>query len=214
MSWPQSVRVLEVFRGDSRNVGEYPIEAFTPDVFGVPPRTAEKMQPKDIGVQVVRSHETISPDFVFPNYEDYGYGIFLLDDKSRDYVLKNIQNEKDDFLRSMMWGSLWDSVRESELDPKEYVELVLRVQSAGFSSLKVGEGRDKSRTLSTDEDETTTASLLNRVSTAMTYYLSDKQRDGIAPRLEAMLIDKMRTAPTLGQRITYYRALLNVASTE
>jgi aminopeptidase N len=43
------------------------------------------------------------PVLVFPNYQDYGYGIFLLDAKSRDYVLKNIQNEKDDFLRSMMW---------------------------------------------------------------------------------------------------------------
>ena len=31
--------------------------------------------------------------FIFPNYGDYGYGIFLLDDKSREYVLKNIQNE-------------------------------------------------------------------------------------------------------------------------
>ncbi|MBK7933193.1 MAG: hypothetical protein IPK01_06760 [Acidobacteria bacterium] len=62
----------------------------------------------------------------FPNFQDYGYGIFLLDNKSRDYVLKNIQNEKDDFLRTMMWGSLWDSVREAELDPKDYVELVIK----------------------------------------------------------------------------------------
>jgi aminopeptidase N len=73
------------------------------------------------------------PIFIFPNYGDYGYGIFLLDDKSRDYVLKNIQNEKDDFLRSMMWGSLWDSVREAELDPRDYVELVIRVLSSNFS---------------------------------------------------------------------------------
>ncbi len=43
------------------------------------------------------------PILIFPNYQDYGYGIFLLDDKSREYVLKNIQNEKDPFLRSMMW---------------------------------------------------------------------------------------------------------------
>ena len=64
--------------------------------------------------------------FGFPNYGDYGYGIFLLDDRSRDYVLKNIQNEKDDFLRSMLWGSLWDSVREAELDPREYVELAIK----------------------------------------------------------------------------------------
>ena len=54
--------------------------------------------------------------FIFPNYQDYGYGIFLLDEKSRAYVLANIQNEKDDFLRTMMWGALWDSVRETELE--------------------------------------------------------------------------------------------------
>jgi aminopeptidase N len=93
------------------------------------------------------------PKFIFPNYQDHGYGIFLLDDKSRDYVLKNIQNEKDDFLRSMMWGSLWDSVREGELDPKEYVELV--VKNIGVES-----------------DESTIATLLNRVSVAMNYYMS------------------------------------------
>ncbi|MCW5962033.1 MAG: hypothetical protein KIS76_17860 [Pyrinomonadaceae bacterium] len=66
-----------------------------------------------------------NPLYVFPNYQDYGYGIFLLDEKSRAYVLENIQNEKDAFLRSMMWGSLWDSVRFYELAPEEYVKLVI-----------------------------------------------------------------------------------------
>ena len=158
------------------------------------------------------------PNLVFPNYQDYGYGIFLLDEKSRDYVLKNIQNEKDDFLRSMMWGSLWDSVREAELDPRQYVELAIK-------------------DLPTERDETITASVLNRVSTAMTYYLSEPPASAggqklsvrstnwpaayaagsdksLQSRLESMLIDRMRTAPTLGQRLTYYRALLNIASTE
>ena len=36
----------------------------------------------------------------------------------------------------------------------------------------------------------------------------------LATRLEALLIDKIKTAPTLGQRITFYRAFLNVASSE
>jgi len=135
-----------------------------------------------------------NPDVIFPNYQDYGYGIFLLDDKSRDYVLKNIQDEKDDFLRTMMWGSLWDSVREAELDPKEYVELVIK-------------------NIIVETDESTIQTLLGRVSTAMTYYLRDEQRDEIAPRLEAVLIDKMLKAPTPGQRITFYRSFLNVAST-
>ena len=133
--------------------------------------------------------------FIFPNYQDYGYGIFLLDEKSRAYVLANIQTEKDDFLRTMMWGALWDSVREGELNPKDYVELVIK-------------------NINVESDESTIQTLLSRVSTAMNYYLPDKQRDELAPKIEAILIDKMQNAPTLGTRITYYRAFLNIASSD
>jgi|GEM_PF-195324 len=163
--------------------------------------------------------------FVYiPNYQDYGYGIFLLDDKSRDYVLKNIQNEKDDFLRTMMWGCLWDSVREGELDPKEYVELVVK-------NLKL------------EPDESTIQTLLGRVSTAMRYYIDAKgeppasaggqgrnddrrtQNKSTRPpanaggspleiRVENLLIDRMQNASTPGQKITYYRSFLNIASSE
>ena len=145
--------------------------------------------------------------FIFPNYQDYAYGIFLLDDKSRNYVLKNIHNETDLFLRSMMWGALWDSVREGELDPKEYVELVLRVQSKSNAFTRDAPAPSDAKITpegaTPTDDETTTASLLNRVSTAMTYYVSDKDREAIGPRLETLLTEKMRTAPTLGQRLTY-----------
>ncbi len=164
------------------------------------------------------------PDLVFPNYQDYGYGIFLLDEKSRGYVLKNIQNETNPFLRAMMWGSLWDSVREGELDPREYVELVIG-KSDGFSRLSETSSRPsatqtpKGVTLTRGaalavEDESTIAMLLSRTATAMNYYLSDAQRTELGPRVEEMLIERMRNAPGLGQRITYYRAFLNMASSE
>ncbi len=130
---------------------------------------------------------------IFPNYQDYGYGIFLLDEKSRDYVLKNIQTEKDDFLRSMMWGTLWDSVREAELDPKQYVELAIK-------------------NISVEEDESTINAILARVSAAMNYYLPDTQRDALGARLENVLTERIANAKTPGQRITFYRAYLNLSS--
>ena len=145
--------------------------------------------------KTVKVENRKSPNFVFPNYQDYGYGIFLLDERSRAYVLENIQREKDDFLRTMMWGALWDSVRETELNPKDYVELVIK-------------------NLGVESDESTIQTLLGRVSTAMNYYLSDAQSKELAPQIENLLIDKMQNAPTLGQRITFYRAFLNVASSE
>ena len=165
----------------------------------------------------------------FPNYQDYGYGIFLLDDKSRDYVLKNIQNEKDDFLRSMMWGSLWDSVREAELDPKDYVELVIKVLSSNFSLPTAGKKPAKAGTQNAgtqnmgETDETTIATLLSRVSTAMNLLtrVSAIERGEMSPplrgsdlqtRLEELLLDKLQHAATPGQRITYYRAYVGIAS--
>src|SRR5204863_271306 len=161
----------------------------------------------------------IHPQLIFPNYQDYGYGIVLLDYKSRDYVLKNIQNEKDPFLRSMMWGALWDSLREGELDPREYVELAIK-------------------NLPTEQDESMVASILGRTGTAMNYYLPEERVSsphvskgsgndsitqtsrepsltvGLRTRVENMLIERMQNAETLGQRITFYRAFLNIASSE
>ncbi len=159
-------------------------------------------------------------DVVFPNYQDYGYGIFLLDAKSRAYVVQNIQTEKDDFLRAMMWGSLWDSVREGELAPQEYVTLVIK-------------------NLSVETDESTIQTLLGRTATALNYYidlgfgnadfgLKDNQTANpksqirnpksngadLSRRLENLLIEKMQNAQTAGQKITFYRAFLNVASSE
>ena len=133
--------------------------------------------------------------YVFPNYQDYGYGIFLLDERSRNYILANIQNEKDDFLRAMMWGALWDSVREAELNPRDYVELAIKNVGA-------------------ETDELTANIVLNRVATAMNYYLTDKQQTELAPRLEQVLLARMRTAETLGQRVVFYRAFLNLVTTD
>jgi aminopeptidase N len=103
------------------------------------------------------------------------------------------------------------------LDPKAYVELVVRnltVQSASFSLSRAGERRAKARTLNAETDESTIQTLLARVSTAMNYYLSDAQRTAVAPLLEDALIDRLQHAETAGQRITFYRAFVANASTE
>ncbi len=137
-----------------------------------------------------------TPAFIFPNFRDYGYGIFLLDSKSRHYVLKNIQLEKDDFLRAMMWGALWDSVRENELDPAEYVELVVK-------------------NIAIESDETTIQSLLGRVGTAMNYYIDDvpgSKIQNLRTKIETVILERLANAKTMGQRITFYRSFLSLGS--
>jgi aminopeptidase N len=215
-AWPMSLQTLTRRKGqkdqvlDDAFITDAGSAAFFSNALGSLPRVEQKDAPL--------------PLLVFPNYQDHGYGIFLLDPKSRDYVLKNIQNEKDDFLRTMMWGSLWDSVREGELDPREYVELVVK-------NLKV------------ETDESTIQTLLGRVSTAMRYYIeaavegeppalaggpranpqgrmrtkkppANAGGSALNTRLENLLIDRMQNASTPGQKITYYRSFLTVAASE
>ncbi len=139
-----------------------------------------------------------TPLMIFPNLEDFGYGIFLLDDRSRAYVLKNIQSEKDDFLRAMMWGALWDSVREGDLDPRDYVNLV-------------------AKNIAVETDESTIQTLFGRVGTALNYYISDNPTSqlkiqDLRSKIETVLLDRLAKATTMGQRITYYRAFLNLGS--
>jgi aminopeptidase N len=134
------------------------------------------------------------PRLIFANYEDYGYGRFLLDSVSRYYVLEHLGDEKDGFLRALWWGSLWDSVREADFAPAEYLKLVI-----------ANVGRET--------DEVTVQSILGRGLTAFNYYMPDAAREAAATEFEKLLFDRMMHADTPGLRITYFRAFVSAAST-
>lgn len=135
------------------------------------------------------------PRMVFPNFEDYGYGRFLLDPVSRGYVVDHLDDESDDFLRSLWWGSLWDSVREADFDPAEYLKLVIANAPA-------------------ERDEITVQSIVGRGLTAFNNYLPESRRTEVAPAFEAMLFDRMKNASSPGLRITYFRAFMSAATTD
>ncbi|HEX8140572.1 MAG TPA: M1 family aminopeptidase [Pyrinomonadaceae bacterium] len=173
-SWPMRVRLLLAYREGA------------PKVMTVMMKGAgETPVPEAVGQPV--------PDYVFANYEDYGYGLFLLDEKSMGTVLDRLGSVRDDFLRALLWGSLWDSVREAELAPTSYLNLAIK---------QIAEERD----------EVTVQSITGRMRTAFNYYLSDAQRRELAVPLEQVLMDRMMRAETVGLRITYFRAFQAVAT--
>ncbi len=135
-----------------------------------------------------------APAWVFINDEDYGYGQFLLDPASRPHVMQQLGGVHDDFLRALLWGTLWDSVRAAELAPADYIALALRL-------------------LPNERDETITQSVLGRTQTAFNRYLSGEQQRALAPQLEALLATQMLKAETAGLRITYFRAFQAIATT-
>jgi aminopeptidase N len=134
------------------------------------------------------------PAYVFANDGDFGYGRFMLDARSRAAVMARLGNIADPLLKTMLWGALWDSVREAELSPADYIALVLK-------------------TLPTENDEELTQTLLTRTGTAFQRYLSLKQQTAIAPQLESLCFDRMAQAKEIGLRITYFRAFRSVTTT-
>jgi aminopeptidase N len=110
-----------------------------------------------------------APQFVFANYEDYGYFLTMLDSAS----IRSLENGAlgtvaDPFLRTMLWGALWDQVRDAQIDPMRFVRLALRE-------------------LPREKDEQLYPSIVGRMTRAMSTYLSDARRSTVQREVESAL---------------------------
>src|SRR5690606_34440989 len=50
------------------------------------------------------------PLFVLPNGGGLGYGLFLLDEASREYLLAHVEDVPDALTRGSAWVTLWDNL--------------------------------------------------------------------------------------------------------
>jgi len=66
------------------------------------------------------------PDLVYSNYQDWGFVKVNLDEASFATAKQHLSKVTDPLLRSMLWQSLWDSVREGKLPLNEYLDVALR----------------------------------------------------------------------------------------
>ncbi|MBI4290184.1 MAG: ERAP1-like C-terminal domain-containing protein [Betaproteobacteria bacterium] len=140
-----------------------------------------------------------APQFLYANEGDYGYGQFLLDEASRAAVLERPEIVRGALRRTLVFDSLWESTREAELAPREFIGLVLRVARQ-------------------ETDEVTLAALLARSHYAATRYLSEEQLREIAPLLEQLYFDGMTTTGELAtgpsRRIAFLRAFMGSGWTQ
>jgi aminopeptidase N len=132
------------------------------------------------------------PEYVFLNDQDYAYGRFMLDERSRKAVIEKLGEVSNVFERTLLWGSLWDSVREADLAPRDFVQLVLRL-------------------LPTETDESLAQNLIGHVATALHRYVNPNARAEMVPPVEALASNQMLHSPSQDLRIIWFRALRAIA---
>ncbi|HUQ84275.1 MAG TPA: M1 family aminopeptidase [Gemmatimonadaceae bacterium] len=133
--------------------------------------------------------------FVFANADDYAYALVLPDAQTVAWLEQNISTVRDSFLRAMLWGALWDLVREARLDPARYAALALRE-------------------LPKEPDEQIVSGVLGRVGRAIVAYLPAARRDSAVASVEAALRAGAADASRpYGFRKPYLDTYIRVATT-
>ena len=65
------------------------------------------------------------PALILINDDDLAYAKIRLDEHSRATAVDSLAAVANPLARALMWGSLWDSTRDGETPPQEFIELVL-----------------------------------------------------------------------------------------
>ncbi|BDI23219.1 aminopeptidase N [Herbiconiux sp. L3-i23] len=66
------------------------------------------------------------PDLLLVNDDDLAYAKIRLDDRSLLVAIDHLAAIESPLARSLVWGSVWDSTRDAETSPRDYVRLALR----------------------------------------------------------------------------------------
>ncbi len=67
----------------------------------------------------------VRPELILINDDDLAYAKIRLDEHSRVTAVTDLSRVASPLARALIWGSLWDSTRDAETPPAEFIELVL-----------------------------------------------------------------------------------------
>jgi aminopeptidase N len=104
-------------------------------------------------------------DFVFANANDNAYGLVMLDEQSARWLSDHLGEVHDPLLRAMLWGAMWDLVRDARLAPTAFIATAMRE-------------------LPRETDEQIAAGIVTRLSRATSTYISTAQERELVGRVE------------------------------
>jgi aminopeptidase N len=171
--WPQRLRVALGYPGRVREVPIY--------VTGPTTRIRD-------------SEGQPQPLFVLGNGAGLGYGLFVLDDASRSYLLQHIEDVADPLTRGSAWLTLWENMLESHVSASEFLDAVVRA-------------------LPVETDEQNLQRVLGYAVRAFWRHLSANDRAARVASVESMLRAGIDRARTPSSKAAWFGSLRDVALT-
>jgi len=135
-----------------------------------------------------------APLFVLPGGAGLGYGLFVLDAASREYLLQHMEAIADPLTRGSAWVTLWENMLESHVPAGAFLDAAVRA-------------------LPTETDEQNTQRVLAYATHAFWRHLDADERARRAPALEAMLWTGIGRASTSSEKSAWFSAFRDVALT-
>lgn len=135
------------------------------------------------------------PAAVLANPDDVAYGQFVPDAVTQRHLLRTLPDERDPLLRATATAALFEAVREAELDPAAFADLVLRL-------------------LAREADPDTHGVLLDLLGTTMLRYLPDARSQPLLERATELLLQQLRAEADSGRELGTFRFLCRASTDE
>jgi aminopeptidase N len=172
--WPQRLRVTVGFDGSVKELPVY-VTAATTSVKG--------------------AQNLPAPSYVLPAGAGLGYGLFILDEGSRDYLLQHVEDIKDPLTRGVAWVTLWDNLQASRVGPRPLLDAALRA-------------------LPREDDEQNAQRILSYVTRVFWRFMPAEERAARAPGLETALRAGLERGRTQSEKAAWFNAYRDVVLTK
>ncbi len=135
------------------------------------------------------------PNLVLLNDDDLAYAKIRMDDESFDTAVANLADIEDPLARALVWGSAWDSTRDGEVAPSDYVDLVLG-------------------NIATETESTTIRLSLTQLAQVARTYVAPEKQDATIRRVGDALWELAQTAEAGSDaQFQFVKFFANLAST-
>jgi aminopeptidase N len=130
-----------------------------------------------------------APSLVFPNHGDHAYAKVVLDDASREALPELLPHLEDPLLRQLLWGSVWQMVRDGQHPSTEFLRLVRDV-------------------LPSETDDQIVDAALDAARGAIARYVPEEQRIAAARSFVATALGTLQALPPGDLRRLWLRAAI------